>query len=191
MDTAGFNALDRVIRSLRARRVTRHVQQGDVVVDLGCGHDMWLLRSIEDKLGAGIGVDPDLEIESAGRLEARKGTALDVLRGLDVESVDRVILLAVLEHIPPSGVGDLLSEIRRVLRPSGSLVLTTPTPRSKPLLKFLAFRLRIISRAEIEDHKRYYDRAAIEEVAAESGMHVARYSTFQVGMNSLAEVVPS
>jgi SAM-dependent methyltransferase len=189
VDTAGFNPVDRLIRALRARRVTRLVRPGDVVVDLGCGHDMWLLGMLEDRIERGIGVDPDLVASSRGRLEARPGDAAKVLPELPDGSVDRVVLLAVLEHIPPDRVVGLLREVRRVLGPVGSLVLTTPTPRSKPLLEFLAFRARVISRAEIEDHKRYYDRAAIEEVASCAGLAVARYQTFQFGLNSLAEVV--
>ncbi|MGD9755045.1 MAG: methyltransferase domain-containing protein, partial [Acidimicrobiia bacterium] len=156
-----------------------------------CGHDMWLLASMESKLGQGIGVDPDLDIPSSGRLVARKGAADDVLPTLDAESADRIIMLAVLEHIPPDTVGGLLREVRRVLKTDGSLVLTTPTPASKPLLEFLAFRLRVISRPEIEDHKKYYDRHAIDEVASSAGMRVVTYKKFQFGLNSLAEVTPA
>ena len=45
-----------------------------------------------------------------------------------------------------------------MLKPGGLLVLTVPSWRAKPVLEFLSFRLGIVSRAEIEDHKRYFDR---------------------------------
>ena len=82
-------------------------------------------------------------------------------------------MLAVLEHLEhPTPI---LREIRRVLTPSGKLVLTVPSKAAKPILEFLAFRLGIISRAEIADHKTYYDRRSLTRLLDQTGFaHIHR-----------------
>jgi SAM-dependent methyltransferase len=45
---------------------------------------------------------------------------------LAAESVDVVLLIEVLEHLLPDDLAPTLAEIRRVLRPGGHLVVTTP-----------------------------------------------------------------
>jgi ubiquinone/menaquinone biosynthesis C-methylase UbiE len=72
---------------------------------------------------------------------------------------DIVLSLAVLELLTAPGFQ--LEEILRVLRLRGRLLLATLSPRDKLLLEFLAFRLGAIVRAEIEDHKKYFDRQSL------------------------------
>lgn len=69
---------------------------------------------------------------------------------------DLITMLAVLEHI--ENPDDMFKEIYRVLKPNGNLILTTPTPRAKPVLEFLSFRLKLIDKKEILDHKRYWNK---------------------------------
>lgn len=45
------------------------------------------------------------------------------------ESFDCIILTEVLEHFDPSNAPFILNEIHRCLKPSGKLLLTTPTPQ--------------------------------------------------------------
>jgi len=73
----------------------------------------------------------------------------------------------------------------RVLRDGGKLVLTVPGKRAKPVLEFLSYRLGIVNRAEIEDHKKYYDIIELENLAAEfSNLEIVRHKYFQLGMNN-------
>jgi SAM-dependent methyltransferase len=44
--------------------------------------------------------------------------------GIAADSVDRVVSVSTIEHIPPEGIEGLVAEIRRILRPGGRCVLT-------------------------------------------------------------------
>ncbi len=94
-------------------------------------------------------------------------------------------MLAVLEHLEGGKVEETMKEIHRILKPDGLLILTTPTPRSEPLLEFLAFRLHVISEREIRGHRHYYRRAEMAALAQLSGFDILKASNFQAGLNSL------
>ena len=71
-------------------------------------------------------------------------------------SFDFITMLAVLEHLDnPEAI---LHECARILRPGGGLLLTVPSWYAKPVLEFLAFKLRVVNPDEIRDHKRYFNR---------------------------------
>jgi hypothetical protein len=70
------------------------------------------------------------------------------------------------------------------LKPGGQLVLTVPSFAAKPVLEFLAFRVGIVSEAEIRDHKRYYDRWSLQQLFAGSGLVIDVHRYFQLGMNN-------
>lgn len=63
--------------------------------------------------------------------------------------------------------------------------MTTPTPKSKPLLEFLAFRLHIINEEEILEHCHYYGKKEMENLALNLKMTLMQYQLFQLGLNSL------
>jgi len=65
-------------------------------------------------------------------------------------------------------------------------VLTTPTPNSKWLLEFLAYKMKLISIQEIKDHKKYYDKGEIKKLAKECKLKLVDYKLFQLGLNSRA-----
>ncbi|ETD27881.1 class I SAM-dependent methyltransferase [Helicobacter canis] len=92
-------------------------------------------------------------------------------------------MLAVLEHLHHPQA--MLEEIARVLKPNGILLLTVPSHLAKPVLEFLAFRLKIVSEAEIADHKRYYNKRDLRElVASVPELTLTKHKYFQLGMNN-------
>ncbi len=100
---------------------------------------------------------------------------------------DHVVLLAVLEHLgDPVGV---LERARSVLSPGGSIVVTTPHPRSRRLHE-LGARLWLFSRDASEEHEVLHDRRALGRVARSAGLTIVHYATFQLGMNQLAVLHP-
>ncbi len=186
MGTKDFNQLDLLICRWRLRQVRRHVQPGDTVLDFGCGHQAFFLRSVQGIVSRGVGIDYDAaDSRPAPNLEVLGFHFRDRLPFAD-GTFDKIVLLAVIEHIPFDQRGVLLGEFRRVLRAGGQVILTTPTPASRPLLDFLAFRLKVISAPEIADHKHYYSRADLAALAADHGFTCTAYQTFQFGLNSLA-----
>jgi 2-polyprenyl-3-methyl-5-hydroxy-6-metoxy-1,4-benzoquinol methylase len=175
--------LEPLMRGMRLRRVMPAIQRhaGCRLLDIGCGWEARLLREVESHLGQGVGIDfkaPDVQTGKITTLRA----SLDDTLPFDSGAFDMVTMLAVLEHL--ARPEDILREIGRVLVPGGKLVLTVPSKAAKPVLEFLAFRLGVVSRAEIEDHKAYYDRQSLHEILTGTGFEVVEHRYFQLGMNN-------
>ena len=94
-------------------------------------------------------------------------------------------MLALIEHIEIASVTKLFRELSRILKPGGKVVLTTPTPFGKVILEFLAFKMHIISAKEVGDHKKYYEKKDLENLAKNYGFKIESYKTFQMGGNSI------
>lgn len=106
------------------------------------------------------------------------------------ESFEVVTMLAVIEHL--NYPIKMLKEIHRVLTPNGILLLTAPSHIAKPILEFLSYKLKIVSEAEIRDHKRYYNKRDLSEsIAKVKGLEMLTHSYFQCGMNNFAKVKKS
>jgi 2-polyprenyl-3-methyl-5-hydroxy-6-metoxy-1,4-benzoquinol methylase len=101
----------------------------------------------------------------------------------NIGKFDKIVMLAVLEHIEVNNVDNLLAEFKKVLKNKGQIILTTPTPISKPLLEILA-KLGIINNDEIADHKKYYSKTDITELAHKNKLKLVSYKLFQLGFNS-------
>lgn len=178
-----FNAIDRFVRRLRARRVMQHTSPGERVLDVGCGQQNWLVTTVDSWSTDSLGIDPNLRPEFQGE----RGTteSIDVVAGDPSRRFDVALSLAVIEHLDRKDAEAHISSIAQALRPGGRLILTTPSPRSQPVLEFLAFRLRVISADEIEDHKHYYPLAEIAAVVESAGFEVESAETFQFGLNQM------
>ena len=114
-------------RALRLRFLLAHVAAGDRVLDLGCG-DGWACAEL-----AAAGARPvGLEVAAAAVRRARARhpelefqlAPIDGPLALGDAGFDVVWSSEVIEHV--ADTARWLSEVRRVLRPRGRLVLTTP-----------------------------------------------------------------
>ena len=103
---------------------------------------------------------------------------------------DVVTMLAVFEHIEPGKLKGVHRQIRRVLKPGGIYIMTTPACWTDGLLKVLA-RLGLISDVEIKEHKGSYGRGAIYEVFGQCGFEEdqLKYGHFLFFMNTWATAV--
>lgn len=177
-------ALDKVIKALRFNRIKKNIPAGSFVVDLGCGFRGDFLTALSGHIQKGLGLDLSVTKEkcSAGNIELKIGV-VDKRLSIESESADVVTSLALIEHIDDPKT--FLAESYRILKPGGVLLLTTPSVKAKPLLEFLAFRLKIISEVEIADHKRYYDLETLKKVLSQAGFeprHI-NINAFQMGFN--------
>ncbi|HUQ56104.1 class I SAM-dependent methyltransferase [Lentzea sp.] len=102
---------------------------GESVLDVGCGTGN-LLRAAGKRGAVLTGVDPDLKmLAKAERKLRRAGLRARLDRGYAQElpypdgSFDRVFSSLMLHHLEGASKGEMLAEVRRVLKPGGVFVL--------------------------------------------------------------------
>lgn len=105
---------------------------GGDVVDVGCGGGA-LVRALAERGARAIGVETsDGQLESARAQGGGPGVSYAVGRAealpLAAGSVDAVVFMRSLHHVPVAGHGAALSEALRVLRPGGALYVAEPLP---------------------------------------------------------------
>jgi 2-polyprenyl-6-hydroxyphenyl methylase/3-demethylubiquinone-9 3-methyltransferase len=160
---------------LRRRFLLEHVSPGMRVLDVGCGEGVFAAELA--RAGAEV-VGIDVAEEPLRRARARR-PELD-LRLVDGEgewpladaSFDVVWAGEVIEHV--ADTAGWLSEVRRVLRSGGSLLLSTPANGPLTMLRMAlsgrAFEDRFEPRGE---HLRHYSRGTLTALLADFGFHEA------------------
>ncbi|PIY69222.1 hypothetical protein COY90_01680 [Candidatus Roizmanbacteria bacterium CG_4_10_14_0_8_um_filter_39_9] len=185
MGTKEFNALDKLIARMRLGKVISHIKKNDVLLDMGCGYQAYLLTQVQNTIKKGVGIDVDAESRKIGKnIEIRRFHFKDRFPFTD-KTFTKITMLALIEHIEIASVTKLFRELSRILKPGGKVVLTTPTPFGKVILEFLAFKMHIISAKEVGDHKKYYEKKDLENLAKNYGFKIESYKTFQMGGNSI------
>jgi SAM-dependent methyltransferase len=186
--TRGGGLLEAFLARKRAAMANRLIpdaaRDGDLL-DVGCGsHPFFLLQA---PVARPCGVDK--LVPAAGRsigdvslrhFDAERSSHLP----FESQAFDVVTMLAVFEHIPPDSLVPLLADVRRVLRPGGTFIMTTPAGWADPILRTMA-RLRLVSPEEIDEHQDRYDRPFIRRVLGDAGFPdtAVETGTFELGMN--------
>lgn len=152
-------------------------------VDIGCGFNGRFLRSISNKIESGYGIDLRANNAEYGNVKIINNSDVDGKLPLPDGSVNRVFMLAVIEHLDMDN--DLVFEGSRVLSKDGLFVITTPTIQGKGLLEFLSYKLHMISEESIREHKHYYSEQELRDVLDKNNMDVYCYKKFQFGFNQL------
>ena len=99
---------------------------------------------------------------------------------------DTIVALAVIEHIKFAEIPTIFKKFKdKHLKKSGVVFLTTPTKIAKPLLAFMAF-IGILDKKNIAEHKHYWSKKEIYDLANKTGFVIKKYKKFQVGFNQLA-----
>jgi 2-polyprenyl-6-hydroxyphenyl methylase/3-demethylubiquinone-9 3-methyltransferase len=155
--------------ALRSRFLLAHISAGQSVLDVGCGEG-WFSAELA-RAGARV-VALDVAEEPLRRARAR-------VPGLDARliegeagwpsadaSFDVVWAGEVIEHVADTAAW--LSELRRVLRPAGLVLLSTPAYE-----RLARLRLALSARAFAEhmdprgEHLRFYSRATLTRLLCE------------------------
>lgn len=161
---------------------------GKDVANFGCGYNATFERSIRDQVRSLTLVDlalaPDLKKDS--KIIALEGVLPEVIGRVADKSLDVVLCVNVLEHLwEPRRA---LEGFRRVLRPGGLCFLNVPSWSGKVVLETLAFKMSLAPKAEMDDHKDYYDKKDLWRLVVASGFKpsnvVCRRHKF--GLNTFA-----
>lgn len=156
---------------LRRRFLLEHIVAGERVLDVGCGEGRFASELVSVGVEV-VGIDVAEEPLRRGRERDR---GLD-LRLVDAEgswplqdaSFDAVWAGETIEHV--ADTAGWLSEVRRVLRPGGRLLLSTPDHGRLRMLRLAlsrrAFEAHFDPRA---DHLRFYTRAGLTRLLEDFG----------------------
>jgi SAM-dependent methyltransferase len=174
---------------LSARAVERHASlDGQAVADFGCGYEASFGRSILPRVTRLVLVDVQLaeDLKHHPKVEAREGSIEDALPTIASGSLDVILCLSVLEHLDEPQAA--LNGFRRILAPSGVLLINVPSWRGKPLLELSAFRLGLSPAVEMDDHRRYYDPRDLWPMLVRAGFRPSAImcKKHKFGINTLA-----
>ncbi|MBJ7329746.1 MAG: class I SAM-dependent methyltransferase [Solirubrobacteraceae bacterium] len=152
-----------------------HVRAGDAVLDVGCGEG-WFSEALREAGAEPIAVDVAAEaLRRAERRVAGLSTRLwrhDEPLPLDDNTVDVVWAGEVIEHV--ADVAPWLSELRRVLKSGGTLLLTTPHVGRAALLGAALSKRRFSDRFEPRsDHVHFFAPSTLTPLLDDLGFEVA------------------
>jgi len=180
--------LSRYLTHARLSRVAKHLS--GKVLDAGCGygelldylpahvHSVTLLDRSPERL-------PRLQARLSRETVEAKFLLGDIDSGetaLPPASFDTVVMAALLEHLKRPGAA--LHEIRRLLKPGGCLVLTTPTPLGGKL-HACGSRLGLAYREAADEHEGFFDFEGLNGLLNEERFNCELYERFLMGMNQL------
>ena len=146
---------------------------GRDVLDVGCGYGWFEALSLSHGATSVTGIEPteaDLVTVREGIQDERASFHVAGATALpfDDESFDTVVMWEVLEHLPKSSEPTAFSEIARVLRPGGRLLLSTPhatllTQATDPARWLIGHR--------------HYTLGAVRQLAESAGLEVVSVET--------------
>jgi len=169
----------------RMSRIAPHIR-GDVL-DLGCGRAE-ILDKYATKLDNYCGVE--YSEEAVQSLRKAHPEATFFARNLDQDRLelgrqfDCILMVALIEHL--FNQKHVMDEVASVLKPGGTIVLTTPTPFGNDVVHRLGATVGLFAKAAVDDHIVIYNHHRLKLLAKEIGLKLTRYYTFQLGCNQFA-----
>ncbi len=103
------------------------VPRESVVLDVAAGHCEFI-NNIQAGRKVAVDLNPDVATKAAASVETYVCRS-DAMTALSDDSVDRVFISNFFEHVPREVILSTLVEVRRVLRPTGKLMILQPNVR--------------------------------------------------------------
>ncbi len=184
--TRGDGLLESFLAKKRAERANKLIPTGarkGKILDIGCGSYPYFLLSTE--FSQKYGIDPSLSgTYSDSKIHLKKTKLSGEKLAFGSNFFDVVTMLAVFEHIDYEYLTNVLSEINRILKKDGILIITTPAPWSDKILHITA-RTGLISSEEIHEHKHNHPNSKIISLLVKAGFKKQKISSgfFELGLN--------
>lgn len=173
--------VDKILRNFRIKLVIPHIKPDIDICDIGCGGNPVLLNHLSNiTTGKLVGLDLLVEDHYDNKIEFRKADIDKSPLPIKSEEFDFISMLAVIEHL--NHYNEVISECFRSLKPGGKLLITTPSPISKPILEFFA-DLGVISKVGVYDHKRYFKKNEILSLLQKHGFNKPKVWSVACGLN--------
>jgi|TARA_B100001964_G_scaffold217386_1_gene257393 2-polyprenyl-3-methyl-5-hydroxy-6-metoxy-1,4-benzoquinol methylase len=186
MHSNSFNFLDKLIAHLRSRELIKNFSlKNKKILDFGCGSDFKTLKELYKDC------EKITLVDSAGdNFEDGQITFINYQNDLNTlkEKIkknfyDLIILSAVVEHL--DSPHEIINILKNKLNYNGCIFLTAPGKKSKVILEFLGFRLKIINGDLVKEHKRYYDLEEYKKLSELVNMDIKKIYFFQFGLNTV------
>ena len=172
---------------LYANLVRQQLTPAARVLDIGCGRG-GLVEQLDHPLAQVVGIDPDWQSLREHRLNLTSTVAFSDDLPFAPETFDVAFASWVLEHLARPFL--TFQSIARVLKPGGVFVFITPNGRhplallNQTMGKLGALQGKIVARLygrsaddTFATHYRANSQAALEKLAAQSGLHLAQLHT--------------
>lgn len=177
-------------RYFRFREGTKEINPNKkiVIVDIGCGPQIRFYKFAKNKLKIKkyIGIDPLLSQSIINKYKSDKIVKLikapiNKNTILPQNNIDYMVGFAFIEHV--KNPKTIINKVINLIKKNGKIIFTSPTPRAKEVLEFLAYKLNLISRREIKEHKNYFDKNSFSKFIPDKINYKHRY--FELGLNNL------
>ena len=173
----------------RCELLLDHVEPGDRVLDVGCGEGAFsaqMAKAGARPIAVDVADEPlrRLRVRFPEITDARRATAGEPLPLEDGEA-DAAWAGEVIEHVVD--VGAFCTELRRVVKPGGPLVLTTPAHTRRLLVRFAlrpaAFEEHVWPYA---DHVRFFTARTLRMVLTDAGFEHVELTTRHGHLHAVA-----
>ena len=182
-----YNILDKFIAFLRNYSVLNNQKiEGKEILDFGCGSNFDEIFNKYKKASKVFLVDiygEDFEKDNITYINYNFNFK-KIEKKIKDQKFKLIFLLAVIEHL--DNPEDIISSLKKYLDKDGIICLTAPSIYSKPILEFMAYKLGIINRKLVEEHKRYYNKNEYIKLSQKTNCKIIKFKYFMLGMNTLA-----
>lgn len=159
------------------------IGEEDYVVDVGCGSGVFADAMV--RRGARVlGVDANADAvrfaaTTFGRERCRFVVGLLDELALPEATFHAATCLEIMEHVFPDQVSKLLTDLYRILKPQGRLLVTTPNYRGTwPLVEYLADRVASTAQMDADQHVTRFHKRMLRGCIEDAGFRVEKIQTY-------------
>ena len=147
----------------KLRLIEQHQPVKGKILDIGAGTGDFLLEA-KNKNWETVGVEPN---EKAKSIAINKGVLFaDTIEKIESNSFDVITLWHVLEHVPD--VAHQVAELKRLLKPSGTLIIAVPNFKSFDANYYKTFWAAY----DVPRHLWHFSKTAIEKLFDKQNMNL-------------------